>query len=89
MPGLTWDHTEDIALALYEKFPDKDEAGQPLMAFAQLTYRGYPSGLAFSGYASIDVTNEELLVRYVDEDGGLFHKEGWLGKTAASAGTSA
>jgi len=72
-----------------EKFPDKDEAGNPLMAFAQLTYRGYPSGLAFSGYASIDVTNEELLVRYVDEDGGLFHKEGWLGKTAASAGTSA
>jgi len=24
MAGLTWDHTEDIALALYEKFPDKD-----------------------------------------------------------------
>jgi FeS assembly protein IscX len=22
MPGLTWDHTEDIALALYDKFPD-------------------------------------------------------------------
>lgn len=22
MPGLTWDHTEDIALSLYEKFPD-------------------------------------------------------------------
>ena len=24
MPGLTWDHTEDIALALHEKFPDLD-----------------------------------------------------------------
>ena len=24
MPGLTWDDTEDIALALYEKFPDMD-----------------------------------------------------------------
>jgi len=24
MPGLTWDHTEDIALALAEKFPDLD-----------------------------------------------------------------
>jgi FeS assembly protein IscX len=24
MPGLTWDHTEDIGLALYEKFPDID-----------------------------------------------------------------
>lgn len=24
MPGLTWDHTDDIALALYDKFPDKD-----------------------------------------------------------------
>jgi FeS assembly protein IscX len=24
MPGLTWDHTEDIALALSEKFPDQD-----------------------------------------------------------------
>ena len=24
MPGLTWDHTEDIALALYEKYPDID-----------------------------------------------------------------
>jgi FeS assembly protein IscX len=24
MAGLTWDHTEDIALALYEKFPDLD-----------------------------------------------------------------
>ena len=24
MPGLTWDHTEDIALALSEKFPDLD-----------------------------------------------------------------
>jgi FeS assembly protein IscX len=22
MPGLTWDHTEDIALALREKFPE-------------------------------------------------------------------
>jgi hypothetical protein len=60
--------------------------GNPLMAFAQHTYRGYPSGLAFSGYASIDVTNELLAVRYVDEDGGLFHEEGWLGKIAAVAG---
>ena len=24
MPGLTWDQTEDLALALYEKFPDTD-----------------------------------------------------------------
>jgi len=24
MAGLTWDHTEDIALALCEKFPDLD-----------------------------------------------------------------
>ncbi|MBM3774326.1 MAG: Fe-S cluster assembly protein IscX [Acidobacteria bacterium] len=24
MPGLTWDHTEDIALALYDQFPDRD-----------------------------------------------------------------
>jgi FeS assembly protein IscX len=24
MPGLTWDHTEDIALALYEAHPDID-----------------------------------------------------------------
>jgi FeS assembly protein IscX len=24
MPGLTWDHTEDIALALFDKFPDID-----------------------------------------------------------------
>ena len=24
MPGLTWDHTEDIALALHEKYPDLD-----------------------------------------------------------------
>ena len=24
MPGLTWDHTEDIALALYEKHPEVD-----------------------------------------------------------------
>ena len=24
MPGLTWDHTEDIALSLSEKFPDLD-----------------------------------------------------------------
>jgi FeS assembly protein IscX len=24
MPGLTWDHTEDIALALAEKFPELD-----------------------------------------------------------------
>lgn len=48
------------------------------MDFAQLTYRAYDSGLAYSGYASIDVTNEELLGRYMDEDGKLFHKEGWL-----------
>jgi len=27
-----------------EKFPDKDGSGNPLMAFAQLAYRGYPSG---------------------------------------------
>jgi hypothetical protein len=25
-----------------EKFPDNDESGKPLMAFAELTYRGYP-----------------------------------------------
>ena len=24
MPGLTWDQTEDLALALCEKFPDTD-----------------------------------------------------------------
>jgi FeS assembly protein IscX len=24
MPGLTWDHTEDIALELLEKHPDTD-----------------------------------------------------------------
>jgi FeS assembly protein IscX len=24
MPGLTWDHTEDIALELFEKYPDTD-----------------------------------------------------------------
>jgi FeS assembly protein IscX len=24
MPGLTWNQTEDLALALYEKFPDTD-----------------------------------------------------------------
>jgi len=24
MAGLTWDHVEDIALALYERFPDLD-----------------------------------------------------------------
>jgi FeS assembly protein IscX len=24
MPGLTWDRTDDIALALHEKFPDLD-----------------------------------------------------------------
>jgi len=24
MAGLSWDHTEDIALALHEKFPDID-----------------------------------------------------------------
>ena len=26
MPKLTWDQREDIALALYEKFPDLDPA---------------------------------------------------------------
>jgi hypothetical protein len=48
------------------------------MAFAQLNYRGYEGGLAYSGYVSIDVTNDLLSVRYIDEDGGLFHEEGWL-----------
>jgi FeS assembly protein IscX len=24
MPALTWDHTEDIAIELYEKYPDTD-----------------------------------------------------------------
>jgi len=24
MPGLTWDQTEELALALYEKFPEFD-----------------------------------------------------------------
>jgi FeS assembly protein IscX len=24
MAGLTWEHTEDIALYLYEKFPEQD-----------------------------------------------------------------
>ena len=24
MPGLTWEHTEDIALALFEKHPEVD-----------------------------------------------------------------
>jgi FeS assembly protein IscX len=24
MAGLTWDHTENIALALYDKFPEQD-----------------------------------------------------------------
>jgi FeS assembly protein IscX len=24
MPGLMWDHTEDIALELFEKYPDTD-----------------------------------------------------------------
>ena len=24
MPGLTWDHTEDIGLSLFEKYPDQD-----------------------------------------------------------------
>lgn len=61
-----------------EKFPDNDADGQPLMSFAQLDYRGYPSGLAYSGYVSIDVSNDELLIRYIDEDGGLFHEEGWM-----------
>jgi FeS assembly protein IscX len=27
MAGLTWDHTEDIALALYDKHPDQDPLG--------------------------------------------------------------
>jgi hypothetical protein len=61
-----------------EKFPDNDQSGNPLMAFAQLNYRGYEGGLAYSGYVSIDVTNDLLSVRYIDEDGGLFHEEGWL-----------
>jgi FeS assembly protein IscX len=26
MPGLTWDHTEDIALSLFETHPDVDPA---------------------------------------------------------------
>ena len=26
MPGLTWDRPDDIALSLYEKFPDLDPA---------------------------------------------------------------
>jgi FeS assembly protein IscX len=24
MPALTWDHTEDIALELYDRYPDRD-----------------------------------------------------------------
>ena len=24
MPAITWDHTEDIAIELYDKFPDVD-----------------------------------------------------------------
>ncbi len=24
MTGLSWDHTEDIALSLYEQYPDRD-----------------------------------------------------------------
>jgi hypothetical protein len=28
-----------------------------------------------------DVTNELLSVRYMDEDGGLSHQEGWLGES--------
>jgi len=60
-----------------EKYPDNDESGKPLMAFAQLKYRGCEGGLAYSGYVSIDVTNDMLSVRYVDEDGELFHQEGW------------
>lgn len=24
MPGLSWNHTEDIAIELYEKYPDTD-----------------------------------------------------------------
>lgn len=61
-----------------EKVPDNDQSGKPLMAFAPLSYRGYEGGLAYSGYVSIDVTNDLLSVRYIDEDGGLFHQEGWL-----------
>lgn len=61
-----------------EKYPDNDESGNPLMAFAQLKYRGYPGGVAYSGYVSIDVTNDELHVRYIDEDGEIFHQEGWM-----------
>jgi hypothetical protein len=61
-----------------EKYPDDDLDGNPLMSFAQLNYRGYPSGLAYSGYVSIDVTNDELLIQYVDEDGQQFHEEEWM-----------
>ncbi len=53
------------------------------MTFAQLKYRGYEGGLAYNGYVSIDVTNDLLSVRYVDEDGELFHQEGWLSHTNA------
>jgi hypothetical protein len=63
-----------------EKVPDNDLSGKPLMAFAQLNYRGFEGGLAYCGYVSIDVTNNLLSVRYIDEDGGLFHEEGWLSK---------
>ena len=66
-----------------EKFPDNDENGKPLMAFAQLNYRGYQGGLAYSGFVSIDMTNDELLVRYIDEDGGVFHEEGWMSHSAS------
>jgi hypothetical protein len=48
------------------------------MAFAQLKYRGFDGGLAYSGHVSIDLTNDLLSARYIDEDGGLFHQEGWL-----------
>jgi hypothetical protein len=66
-----------------ETEPDKDESGKPLMSFLPLKYRGFEGGLAYSGYVSIDVTNDLLSVRYVDEDGELFHQEGWLSHSPA------
>lgn len=62
-----------------EKFPQLGPDNKPLMAFAQLPYRGYPSGLAYSGYAclEIDGSSRMIHIRYVDEDGGIFHEEGW------------
>jgi hypothetical protein len=53
------------------------------MSFLPLKYRGFEGGLAYSGYVSIDVTNDLLSVRYVDEDGELFHQEGWLSHSPA------